>query len=440
MAKLSVSANQKNSSALLLTSFTAWSFVLLCRPQDYLPFLEQLRPGLLLGVVTLCIWMLSAKNSGKELPLENQLKLYGYLLLVLVLSIPFSYYLSASLKELFRYGSVALFVYLFYRLMNDVEKIRKMLFVYCIGIAVYGLSILTKGSLMEGRISFGSMFDPNDIAFYMISFMTFNLLFTSREYGGFVRLIALVSFVLGLLIIVKTGSRGGFVALMAVLVFFLFRKSASFNITVLHKGMLVLLAVVALQFVDIDTGRFKTILDVKNDYNATSEEGRLTLWKSGMKMMVTHPLTGVGFNRFPEGMGRDREARGLDSAKWQTAHNSLVQIGAETGILGFALFLLLSLNAYKIFAGITKNSGEPGLVRLGELAQAGFVGHFIATMFISQAYSVSWAFYIVLSAVLNRLHTEQVATACSEPETEPEQANDVARVGLAVSFRRGTYG
>jgi len=440
MAKLSVSANQKNSSSFLMTSFSVWSFVLLCRPQDYLPFLDQLRPGLVLGVVTLCIWMLSAKNSGKELPpLENQVKLYGYLLVVLVLSIPFSYYLSASIKELFRYGSVALFVYLFYRLINDVEKIRKLLFVYCIGIAVYGVSILTKGSLMEGRISFGSMFDPNDIAFYMISFITFNLLFTTRENRRFVRLIALVSFVIGLLIIVKTGSRGGFVALMAVLVFFLFRKSASFNITVLHKGMLVLLAVVSLQFIDIDMGRFKSILDLKNDYNATSEEGRIAIWKSGMKMMFTHPLTGVGVNSFPEGMGRDREARGLDSAKWQTAHNSLVQIGAETGIFGFALFLLLSFNAYKIFTGITKNSGELGLVRLAELAQAGFVGHFVATMFISQAYSVGWAFYIVLSATLNRLHMEQVATAFSEPEMEP--ADDVVgSAGLEVSFKRGTYG
>lgn len=436
MAHLSASAHQKNSSALLLTSFSAWSFVLLCRPQDYLPFLERLRPGLVLGLVTLCIWFFFAKSSGEKKPLEKQVKLYGYLLLVMALSIPFSYYLSASLKELFRYGSVALFVFLFYRLMSDVEKIRKMLFVYCIGIAVYGLLILTKGSLMEGRISFGTMFDPNDIAFYMISFITFNLLFTSRENSGFVRLVSLLSFVLGLLIIVKTGSRGGFVALMAVLAFFLFRRSTSFNITLLHKGILVLLAILSLQFIDADMGRFRTILDIKNDYNTTSEEGRIAIWKSGMKMMFTHPLTGVGFNRFPEGMGRDREARGLDSTKWQTAHNSLVQIGAETGIFGFAFFLFLSLNAYKIFAGLAKEGGEPGLVRLGELAQAGFIGHFIATMFISQAYSVSWAFYIVLSAALNRLRTERAAAASSVPEP----AENVGLAGLEMSFKRGTYG
>ncbi|MDD2272146.1 MAG: O-antigen ligase family protein [Desulfuromonadaceae bacterium] len=411
MSKLSVPANQKDSSALLLTSFSAWSFVLLCRPQDYLPFLDQLRPGLVLGVVTLCVWILSAKNGGKKLPLENQVKLYGYLLLVLVLSIPFSYYRSASLQELFRYGSVALFVFLFYRLMNDVEKIRKLLFVYCIGIAAYGLSILTKGSLVEGRISFGTMFDPNDIAFYMLGFITFNLFFLSRDNSRLVRLISLACFLLSLLIIIKTGSRGGFIALMAVLAFFLFKRGTIFKISFLHKFLLVLLAVISLQFIDLDLGRFRTIVDYKDDYNVTSEEGRIAIWKRGMKMMVTHPLTGIGFNIFPEGMGRDREARGLGSAKWQTAHNSLVQIGAETGIIGFILFLVLSLNAYRIFAETARGGGDAWLAKLGVLAQAGFVGNFIAAMFLSQAYSVIWAFYIVLSAALNRLRIERIETA-----------------------------
>jgi O-antigen ligase len=246
----------------------------------------------------------------------------------------------------------------------------------------------------------------------MISFITFNLLFISRDNSGLVRLISLGSFLLGLLIIIKTGSRGGFIALTAVLVFFLFNRNAAFNISVLHKGILVLLAIILFQFVDLDMGRFRTILDYKDDYNSTSEEGRIAIWKSGLKMMATHPLTGVGFNQFPEGLGREKDARGLDSAKWQAAHNSLVQIGAETGLFGFILFLILSFNAFRVFAGIARNGDGGGaeLARLGVLAQSGFIGHFIAAMFLSQAYSIYWAFYIVLSAALSRLRTEAPAT------------------------------
>lgn len=384
---------------------------MLCRPQDYLTFLEYLRPGLTLGVLALCIWFFSSKNREPEMPADRQLRLYRYLILVMVLSLPFSYYQSASLKELIHYGSIILFVFLFYKMVNSSEKIRRLLHVYCIGIAVYGLSILTKGSLMEGRISFGTMFDPNDIAFYMISFITFNLFFISRDNSPWVRLISLASLLLALLIIIKTGSRGGFIALMAVLAFFLFNRSASFRISVVSKVAVVLLAITALQFIDLDLGRFRTIISYQDDYNTTSEEGRIAIWKRGITMMVTHPLTGIGFNRFPEGLGRDREARGLDSAKWQTAHNSLVQIGAETGILGFILFLLLSLNAYRIFAATAKSGNGSQLAKLGELAQAGFIGHFIAAMFLSQAYSVYWAFYITLSAVFSGIRAKEKNTA-----------------------------
>lgn len=406
----SVSINSHQESTAFMAVFGVWSFLMLCRPQDYLPFLGYVRPVFVLGLVALCIWFLNPKNNKKEVPTDSQLKLYGCLILVMILSLPFSYYLRLSLTGLISYCSVVLFVFLFYRLMDSSERIRRMLFVYCIGIAVYGLSILTKGTLMEGRIAFGTMFDPNDIAFYMISFITFNLLFITGDNSGLVRLISLTSIMLGLLIIVKTGSRGGFIALTAVLSFFLLNRSTAFKISVLRKGMLVLLAIISLQFADLDMKRFRTIMDYKDDYNSTSEEGRIAIWKSGMKMMATHPLAGVGLNSFPEGLGREKEARGLDSAKWQAAHNSLVQIGAETGIFGFILFLILSLNAYRIFAGIAREREATLLAKLAVLAQAGFIGHFIAAMFLSQAYSVNWAFYIVLSATMNRLRTEAMET------------------------------
>lgn len=403
-----------------MTVFTVWSFIMICRPQDYLTFLDVVRPALLLGLAAAILCFFSQHSESRPVMADSQMKLYGWLVVVMVLSLPFSYYQRLSLKGLIGYCSVVLFVLLFYRLMDSAARIRRILLVYCIGIAVYGLSILTLGTILEGRIAFGTMFDPNDIAFYMISFITFNLLFIGGDSSRLVRFIALASFLLGLLIIVKTGSRGGFIALMAVFAFLLFSRNAVFKISVMQRGVLVLLAIISLQFVDLDMGRFRTILDIKDDYNSTSEEGRLAIWKSGIRMMATHPLAGVGFNLFPEGLGREKEARGLDSAKWQTAHNSLVQIGAETGFFGFMLFLLLSLNAYRIFAGIARDGGggDDALAKLGVLAQAGFIGHFIAAMFLSQAYSIYWAFYIVLSATMSHLRTEVPAAVAAVTATE----------------------
>lgn len=85
------------------------------------------------------------------------------------------------------------------------------------------------------------------------------------------------------------------------------------------------------------------------------------------------------------------------------AHNSLVQIGAETGIFGLILFCLMSSNVFKITGLIIGKSQAEELVKISEMVRAGFIGHFISAMFLSQAYSVYWAFYIALSAVLKHI-------------------------------------
>lgn len=390
----------QQNSWLLLTCFSVWSFIILCRPQDYITFLGYIRPGMTLGIITLILWVLFS-NKNIEYIADNQIRLYKYMIIVLVMSVPFSYYPGASLNDLFIYCPVILFVFLFNKLVNTISQMRNMLFVYCIGIGMYGIAILINGSIAEGRISFGTMFDPNDLAFYVLSFICLNFIFTTANNKTYIRTISTINIITGLLIIIKTGSRGGLIALLTVIAYLLFTKSYVLRTTFITKCAVLIVAILSLQFIDINE-RYKTILDVQDDYNSKGEEGRIAIWKSGMKQMLTHPFTGVGFNRFPEGIGRDRDIRGLDSAKWQTAHNSLIQIGTETGVLGFILFGVLSYNAFTIFARIAKKSKNEELAKIGAIAKVGFIGHFISAMFLSQAYSVYWAFYIVFSAILRR--------------------------------------
>ena len=395
-------AEYHQDNSILFALFTIWSLIVICRPQDYFSLIGHLRPALVLGLLLLLLSALKTNKKPVDIVNNSQLRLYRYMLIMLMISIPFSYYRSGSLFDLLQYSSVAIFVFMFYVYVNTILRLRKLLFLYCIGIGLYGIAILLKGSFEEGRISFGTMFDPNDIAFYILSFITLNLIFMTKNNSLFVRTISLFNITTGLIIILKTGSRGGLVALLMVIAFLLFSKNRVFNTSLITKAAILMMVFLLLQFINFNNARYKTILDLRDDYNTTGEEGRIAIWKSGMKMMFTHPFTGVGFNRFPEGAGRDREARGLDSAKWQTAHNSLIQIGAETGIIGFILFWVLSLNAFKIFSRISRNSESGELAAIGEFAKVGFLGLFVGAMFLSQAYSVYWAFYIGFSAVMKR--------------------------------------
>jgi O-antigen ligase len=400
MTQLDILTNKKNESKTLFLLFSIWSFILLCRPQDYLSFLALLRPSLTLGLITMFIYFLSAKNSAK-ISSSNQFRLYRYLIMVMIIGVPFSYYRSASLMDVFNYASInTMFFFLFYKLVNTIAKLRSLLFAYCSGVAIYAIYILKFGNFSDSRISFGTMFDPNDIAFYIISFLTFNLLFITKDNKGYKRIISIINIMIGLIVILKTGSRGGLIALITVFAYLLFAKTRTVKLSFMTKGALVLIAIVSLLFVNMNSDRYKTILDLQNDYNVTDETGRIAIWKIGTRLMLSHPFTGIGMNRFSEGVGRDREERGFHAAEWQAPHNSLVQIGAETGIFGLILFCLMSSNAFKITGQIIGKSRSEELVKISEMARAGFIGLFLSAMFISQAYSVYWVFYIVLSAVM----------------------------------------
>lgn len=404
--KIDESANKSEFKHIFLL-FGLWSFITLCRPQDYLSPLAYLRPTLTLGVITILFFFLHVRNS-QSIYKNFQFKLFLLLILLMIIGIPFSYYRNASLQYAFEYMSISIiFFILFYHIANTAKKLESLLFAYCFGASIYAIYVLLFGKLTAGRISFGTMFDSNDIAFFLINFIPFNLLCLTRNNNFFKRILAFVSIALSLIVLFKTGSRGGLVACLALFAYLLFIKTRTINLSFLSKFILIFLAFISLLTLSVNKERYKTILDVKTDYNVTGEQGRIAIWKTGLKMMLSEPLTGVGMGRFSEGVGRDRMERGLPSTRWQVAHNSFVQIGAEIGIFGLILFTLMTWNVFSITNRVIKYSHSERLVRISEMVRAGFIGHVVCAMFLSQAYSVYWIFYIALSAKLHRILEEE---------------------------------
>lgn len=407
MAKSAAVADRQNGSGLLFASFGIWSFVLLCRPQDYMTFLSNVRPGITFGVVTLALLLL---NSGRIrlVASAGQTKIYTYLVFAMLLSVPFSYYPGGSFSEICGYSAVIISFFLFYQLADSLERLRMLLLSYCIGTAAYAVFMSFPESTGNARMSFGSMFDPNDMAFYLISIFIFNLNFITKENSRSLRLLAGISFLICSIVILQTGSRGGLISFVAVIGCLLLTRHRAVKISMLKRMFLLGAVLVSALFLNTDFERYKTLSDLRSDYNITDETGRLSIWKTGIRLMLAHPVTGVGLGRFPEAVGLDRERRGLDSARWQTAHNSLIQIGAEVGVIGLLLFCTLSYRAYKIFGLIAEKSRNDGLAHISRMARIGFIGHLLSAMFLSQAYSVYWAFYIALSAVLATLFSREV--------------------------------
>ncbi len=77
------------------------------------------------------------------------------------------------------------------------------------------------------------------------------------------------------------------------------------------------------------------------DRNFQSNSERLLLWESAGKMFYDHPLVGVGFNQFKEIYPSQYISPLAKEPTLPHAHNNVMQLLAETGIIGLTGFLYL---------------------------------------------------------------------------------------------------
>jgi O-antigen ligase len=383
--------------------FCLWSFVLICRPQDYIVDLLAFRPGMSSTLLMLVMLVLNHDKLDKpRFFQETQIRYYSILVMLMIAGIPTAIYTRLSFNTVFtEYVVVVAYFFIFYKVVNTLSRLKRVLLVSCLGSGVYFVFTMLYGTIVSGRLFYDvHMYDPNDLAYFALAFLPLNLLFLSLNNSFFIRMLCLCSFGASVLVVLLSGSRGGFLAfVMALIVMFV--KTRAFKTYI--KFVVVTLCLALLVFVPINFERYSTILDLENDYNMHAEEGRLAIWKTGIRIMLLNPVVGVGVMNFAEAVGTDRQARDAESLVWQAAHNSVIQIGTETGVIGLTFFLLLSLNVLRIFNRIRAESQQKELVMVAEMGLVGFVGMFTAAMFLSQAYSLYWAFYIVFSAVVSRI-------------------------------------
>jgi peptidoglycan/xylan/chitin deacetylase (PgdA/CDA1 family)/O-antigen ligase len=103
-------------------------------------------------------------------------------------------------------------------------------------------------------------------------------------------------------------------------------------------------------------------------------ERRVSLWRDGLDLVLRNPLTGVGPGQFAE---ERSTARNDPDARW--AHHGFLQQGAETGLVGFVLFILLFLWGFWRLSSVGSGVAVIGafaLVALGVLACSDYVLHF----------------------------------------------------------------
>jgi O-antigen ligase len=250
---------------------------------------------------------------------------------------------TATLTTLRGYFQVIMVVWLVGEFAGSAEDLRALLRACVAGSWV--LAVLTLANLYSpeaiaaGQIRFAATGqDPNDVARFLdLSFPLAALLWTSESRWPW-RLLGAGYLPLGLVGVLLTGSRGGFLAAVAALagsVFLLVRRDPRKVLA----GTLVLPVIAAVFWLAVPHETLGRLATISQQLGGGDLNQRLNIWDSGWHAFVRAPFFGTGAGTFVA-------AAGL--APIDTAHNTVLSIGVTGGLV--ALFLAMAIVASCIWA------------------------------------------------------------------------------------------
>lgn len=369
------------------------------RIQELVPNLNNLSVGKITFVMSVFLFIVSPRDRENSLTGSVQIKYVVGICILVVLSIPFSYWPGGSLNYATQvYVKTVIFFLLIITAVSKLSEINKI--VWAVTCSVFFLSITALFSGQEGRLSASSTYDPNDLAFVMVTFMPVVYYFMKQK-TGFAKIFLLTVIVMMLIAMLATASRGGVVGLIVIAAVIFKKQGKSLKQAIFP--LIVIIIVVKLFASTIFWERMSTMSDLNEDYNVTAGGGRMEIWKNGLKMMARRPLTGVGANAFEVAEGEFHGGMG----KWNAPHNSFVQIGAELGVIGLILFVKLLTSSIKSIRECRENNADGKVPNwLLDGTEVAFYGYMTTGFFLSQAYSSVLYLLVALAILAQKLHRQ----------------------------------
>lgn len=401
---------------LLLACVALYIATAVGRVHELFPVLLPLKPTLVSALLAVALYLLQQAGARRFTRLRGATTLcvLGMLLWV-ALSVPealsagiaFRYLTDYFIKTVVMYAVIAGCV----RGVRDVERLA---LVYFAATVVYAAVVLVRFQLGAGddwRLGHLYNYDANDFATLIATAMPLGLYFVLADRRPLVRAVAAAGLVVLAIGEIRSGSRGGFLALLAVAAYVLFRFT-TIPARSRVAGLAVILAVVAFTASDRYWEQMQTVLNPHEDYNATSETGRVKIWERGIGYLEANPVLGVGAGNFPVAEGTISPMAGRaeygEGVRWGAAHNSFVQIGAELGIPGLLLFLGMLATAFAGLGRVARTalrSGQAALdvSRLAQSLMAALVGFMVGGFFLSLGYSDMLYTLVALAVGLHKV-------------------------------------
>ncbi|HLW52693.1 MAG TPA: O-antigen ligase family protein [Candidatus Angelobacter sp.] len=260
---------------------------------------------------------------------------------------------AKALAKLLSYTAVFLSVAAWAVTRERIVRIIKLLLISTIAVCVFGLyqaivgdftsfyfqlypdmePVFMAGGGWVGRIT-SFLFHYNSLAGYLNAIMPLALAVTVLGRKTGLRRLAFICLCLSWAAVFFTGSRGGLVALGAVLLsaMFYLRPRGRTTAVVLAAAFLASSVMLSISMERPGIG----LNDSHQGADDLSFDTRLALWGAAGALFLEHPVAGAGFGTYRFAMQQY-----LPGVRDQLdAHNLYLQTLAETGIIGFLVFFL----------------------------------------------------------------------------------------------------
>jgi O-antigen ligase len=400
----------------LLVCVAGYILIAVGRVHQLFPALQALRPAILTGLVAIGLYLIAGhKNQQAARLWVRPTKWLAALVAWTMLSVPGAIWVGNSFALVFdNFVKTVLMYIVVAGSVRGVRDVERLAAAYLAAAAIYAAVVLTRFDLGSGeawRLGRLYYYDANDFATFVVTALPCGLYFAHAARRRSMQLFAVTALLILTVALVHTGSRGGFLAFVAVATFVLLRYTAiavRWRISAFAFVAVVLVATASEQY----WRQMSTIVS-DADYNQTEESGRLQIWRRGIGYMLGHPLFGVGPGNFQMAEGTlspfaTRQQFGV-GVRWNAAHSSFVQIAAETGVPGFIFFVMMIVSAFGVLRSMGRSRTSPGSAPdLTQALTASLIGFVVGGAFLSLAYSEMLYTLVALPVGLHKV-TQQGA-------------------------------
>lgn len=311
----------------------------------------------------------------------------------------------------------------------DEQNFRRLRTGFVAFATLLAVALFLVGKGIGERYSVSYSLDPNDLAAIMAMCSPFALVGALRA-RSLSRIGYMAVFSLLCAAVVRTGSRGGTLALLSGLFTLLFYLRLRTRVGLLLLSIPVLFAA---WFGAPPAYREKmtSLARGEEDYNATDYGGRQNIWKRGLGYVREDPILGVGLGNFDTREGRYLEDQGR-VGRWTAPHNAYLQAAVDNGLVGFSVFVWMLaigfISAHRI--ALQTRGAEPEFVA----ALAGFA---LAAFFLSHAYA--YHLYALLGLIAARSRLVSADTSLEAPQVGyPDSSGKSLRGGRSLRSPRRT--